>query len=359
MFGGALFLMPFGLWEAITSPPGDVTPAVLVGVLYSGALAAAIANVIVFNAIRLAGPTRVMSLMLLVPAGAVALGAVALGRARPARPGARGCRDRGRRVAPSPAGHHPVARPSAAILGTMTGSMTRDLPDPAPGIGVRSLPVPPLRPGQLPVAFLVDYDGTIARTDVSDALMAEFATAEWDAHIADRDAGRVGSRRLMAWEIGLVDAEPEALLAKAAAQPHDETFRSFAERALGAGIRVEIVSDGFGFFIEPALRTLGVGQLPVVTAETTFGPDGAQIAFPNGSEDCYVCGTCKRNRVLAHQAAGRAVVFIGDGESDRYAAGYSDVVFAKHALVRLCVENGWPFERWTESRRSTAGLSGS
>ncbi len=84
VFGGALFLMPFGLWEAVTSPPGDVTPAALVGVLYSGALAAAIANVIVFNAIRLVGPTRVMSLMLLVPAGAVALGAVAL--AEPVRP---------------------------------------------------------------------------------------------------------------------------------------------------------------------------------------------------------------------------------------------------------------------------------
>jgi 2,3-diketo-5-methylthio-1-phosphopentane phosphatase len=226
--------------------------------------------------------------------------------------------------------------------------MTTDLPDPPQGIRVRPLPVPPLRPGQPPLAFLVDYDGTIARTDVSDALMAEFVTAEWEAHVAEYDAGRAGSRRLMAWEIGLIDAGPEALLAKAAEQPHDETFRPFAELALGAGIPVEIVSDGFGFFIEPALRALGVGQLPVVTAETTFGPQGAQITFPNGGEDCYVCGTCKRNRVLAHQAAGRAVVFIGDGESDRYAAGYSDVVFAKHALVRLCVENGWPFERWTE-----------
>ena len=164
--------------------------------------------------------------------------------------------------------------------------MTRDLPDPPPGIGVRPLPVPPLRPGQPPLAFLVDYDGTIARTDVSDALMAEFVTAEWEAHVADYDAGRVGSRRLMAWEIGLIDAEPEALLAKAAAQPHDETFRPFAERALGAGIPVEIVSDGFGFFIEPALRALGVGQVPVVTAETTFGPGGARIDFPNGSPDC-------------------------------------------------------------------------
>ena len=39
---------------------------------------------------------------------------------------------------------------------------------------------------------------------------------------------------------------------------------------------------------------------------------------------------------------------MGDGESDRYAAGYADVVFAKRSLVRLCLENAWPFRRWTE-----------
>jgi hypothetical protein len=41
------------------------------------------------------------------------------------------------------------------------------------------------------------------------------------------------------------------------------------------------------------------------------------------------------------------VVFIGDGESDRYAAGYSDIVFAKRSLVRICEEANWSFERWT------------
>ena len=76
----------------------------------------------------------------------------------------------------------------------------------------------------------------------------------------------------------------------------------------------------------------------------------ASIAFPNGHPTCFVCGTCKRNRVLDHQAAGRAVVFIGDGESDRYAAGYSDIVLAKRSLVRICLEAGWPFQRWTEFR---------
>src|SRR5205085_10479166 len=109
---------------------------------------------------------------------------------------------------------------------------------------------------------------------------------------------------------------------------------------------IEIVSDGFGFFIQPALEALGVGELPVITASTTFEGQRASIAFPNGHPICLVCGTCKRNRVLAHQAAGRAVVFIGDGESDRYAAGYSDFVFAKRGLVAICEGYGWPYARW-------------
>jgi 2-hydroxy-3-keto-5-methylthiopentenyl-1-phosphate phosphatase len=117
---------------------------------------------------------------------------------------------------------------------------------------------------------------------------------------------------------------------------------------MAAGIPVEVVSDGFGFFIEPALVALGVGEIPVVTARTTFQGRRARIDYPNGHPTCLVCGTCKRQRVLEHQAAGRAVVFIGDGESDRYAAGYSDVVFAKRSLVRICLEAGWPFQRWTE-----------
>jgi 2-hydroxy-3-keto-5-methylthiopentenyl-1-phosphate phosphatase len=210
-----------------------------------------------------------------------------------------------------------------------------------------SHPVPPLAAGAPPIALLVDYDGTIAQTDVSDALMAEFVTDAWEAQVAEYDAGRIGSRGLMTWEVGLIRADPEALRAKAAAQPHDLSFVPFAERARAGGIPVEVVSDGFGFFIEPALAALGTGWIPVVTADTSFGPEGARIDFPNGNPTCLVCGTCKRDRVLAHQAAGRRVVFIGDGESDRYAAGYSDVVFAKHSLERFCEEQGWPYERWT------------
>ncbi|MBI2778032.1 MAG: haloacid dehalogenase-like hydrolase [Chloroflexi bacterium] len=216
----------------------------------------------------------------------------------------------------------------------------------------------PLRPGDPPLAILLDYDGTIALTDVSDTLMAEFVTAEWEAKAAEYDAGLSGSRRLMEWEVGLITAAPSALRDLAAAQPHDPGFAPLVRRAQAAGIPVEVVSDGFGFFIPGALADLGVGDVPVVSADTTFPPgERPRIAFPNGHPRCFVCGTCKRARVLAYQTSGRAVVFVGDGESDRYAAGYADVVFAKHALLRLCAENGWPFRRWTDFAEVDAWLA--
>ena len=217
-------------------------------------------------------------------------------------------------------------------------------------------PVQPLRPGDPPLAILVDYDGTIALTDVSDTVMAEHVPAIWESEAAAYDAGLMGSSRLMEIEMALVDAPRETLLATAAAQPHDPGFVPLVRRAQAAGVVVEVVSDGFGFFIAPALEALGVGELPVVTALTTFEGHRASIAFPNGHPTCLVCGTCKRNRVLAHQAAGRAVAFIGDGESDRYAAGYSDVVWAKRALIRICLEAGWEFRRWTEFSEIDAWL---
>jgi 2-hydroxy-3-keto-5-methylthiopentenyl-1-phosphate phosphatase len=232
--------------------------------------------------------------------------------------------------------------------------MSEDDEMPMPG---GAPPILPLEPWMPPLAILVDFDGTIALSDVSDTVMAEFVSADWEAEAAAYDAGLMGSRCLMTLEMAMVDADPADLLATAARQPHDPGFVPFVRRAQGAGIPVEVVSDGFGFFIEPALRSLGVEELPVITARTRFDGRRASIEYPNGHPSCFVCGTCKRQRVMDHQAAGRAVVFIGDGESDRYAAGYSDLVFAKRSLVRICIEAGWLFQRWTEFSEIEAWLT--
>ena len=86
--------------------------------------------------------------------------------------------------------------------------------------------------------------------------------------------------------------------------------------------------------------------VPVTTARTSWTTARPEITFPGGHPACFVCGTCKRERVRAHQAGGRVVVFVGDGTSDRYAAHHADVVFANGSLERWCCEVGWPHRSW-------------
>jgi drug/metabolite transporter (DMT)-like permease len=87
--GGALVLLPIGLAQLLAPgaldkvAAGRAVPMVL-AVAYSGLLAASLSNVIVFNGVRLLGPTRVITLQSFVPAMAVVLAFVFLGE--PIRP---------------------------------------------------------------------------------------------------------------------------------------------------------------------------------------------------------------------------------------------------------------------------------
>jgi len=145
-----------------------------------------------------------------------------------------------------------------------------DQPVRAQPVAAPAPPVEPVGPGDVPVAILVDYDGTVAMTDVSDTILAAHVSGAWEPEAAAYDAGLMGSRRLMDREVEMMDAPESVFLATAAAQPHDPGFVPFVQRARAAGIPVEVVSDGFGFFIEPALGAMGIGDVPVVSAVTTF-----------------------------------------------------------------------------------------
>jgi 2-hydroxy-3-keto-5-methylthiopentenyl-1-phosphate phosphatase len=211
-------------------------------------------------------------------------------------------------------------------------------------------------PGQPPIAVLVDFDGTIARGDVTAAVMranlAPGRALPWD------EGSRLTWPDMMRQAADRFPAEPARLLAAAARVPLDATFTALAARASAAGVAMEVVSDGFGFFIGSALERLGADWVPIASGDTRFGPARTRIEFPFGNPACSVCGTCKRSRVLAHQTAGRRVVFVGDGESDRYAAGYADVVFAKDGLVGICETSGIAYRPWASFDEVTAWLAG-
>jgi len=78
MVGGSLVLLLPGAYQAIDVDWAGVTADAWAGLLFSAFIPAGIANVVVFNAIRLLGPTRITAYQFLVPFMAVVMGAAFL-----------------------------------------------------------------------------------------------------------------------------------------------------------------------------------------------------------------------------------------------------------------------------------------
>jgi drug/metabolite transporter (DMT)-like permease len=81
---GTLFMAPIGIAQLATSDLSGFGLPVILAIIYSGTLAAGLANVIVFHGVKLLGPTRITAFQFLVPALAVVMAAVFL--AEPIRP---------------------------------------------------------------------------------------------------------------------------------------------------------------------------------------------------------------------------------------------------------------------------------
>lgn len=191
-------------------------------------------------------------------------------------------------------------------------------------------------------SILVDFDGTACLHDVAEHLLIRFGDPSWPEADAAWERGEIGAPDGLRWQAENLHASLEELLAFALEHcPMDPTFGPFVSWAQGLGVPVTLVSDGFGFYIEPLLEAHGITGVTVMTNEWA---DGA-MAFPFGHPECENCGTCKMVAVV--EAPG-PVAFVGEGVSDRYAALYADVTFAKDALVEHCRRDGVPYVPWQD-----------
>lgn len=183
-------------------------------------------------------------------------------------------------------------------------------------------------------------------------LLNRFDHPDWTAISEAYQRGDRTYRELLTEENAMLEGTREEMLAYVLDHcPMDPTFVPFAGWLREQGIPLTMVSDGSAFHIAPMLAAAGLADVPVVTNEFVFGPDErfAELAFPNAHPVCVGCGTCKMLAVTnAQSAAGRPVAFIGDGVSDRFAALYADVVFAKRELPAYCESAGVAYRPWTD-----------
>src|SRR5213075_2681501 len=194
----------------------------------------------------------------------------------------------------------------------------------------------------LPVgSILVDFDGTACLHDVAEHLLMRYGEPSWPSFDEAWARGDIGARDGIRAQAAMLSAPTDVLLDYALAHcPIDPTFAPFVGWSTSHGLPVTVVSDGFGFYVEPLLARAGVD----VRVITNTWRDG-DIFFENGHRECVGCGTCKMRAVLE---AERPVAFVGEGDSDRFGALYADIVFAKDALIDWCRRDGVPSVPWTD-----------
>jgi 2-hydroxy-3-keto-5-methylthiopentenyl-1-phosphate phosphatase len=122
-------------------------------------------------------------------------------------------------------------------------------------------------------------------------------------------------------------------------------FREFA-----ATHRPLVVTVGFRELIEPILARESI-ELELRSNSVDWTPRGWRPRF-RSEEPCAVCGEpCKRSALPAG-----AIVYVGDGFSDRCAALAADRVFAREGLARYLDSVGAAYEPFDDFRDVAAAL---
>jgi 2-hydroxy-3-keto-5-methylthiopentenyl-1-phosphate phosphatase len=194
-----------------------------------------------------------------------------------------------------------------------------------------------------------DFDGTITTVDVGDEICRRGAPEAFAEFARRWDAGEFTLLEGQAWVWPRVPLTRPELLARV-----DEVarfrpgFEAFFEAAARRAVPFSVASNGFADYIDHVFARIPAPAPRVFANRFEFLPEGGlRAVFPFVERyGCGACGVCKANIIKELKASGHRVAFIGDGSSDRHAAGHADHTFAVRggSFERHLREVGAPFE---------------
>ncbi len=212
-----------------------------------------------------------------------------------------------------------------------------------------------------------DFDGTVARQDIGNALFTHFA-GDVAHDIAQRYVrGEITAREcLLAEATAAGNISPDELSLLVGQYAVDEHFREFKEFCAAKRIPLTILSDGLDFYIERVLHQNDLGDCIFYGNHLEFaegeGGTTMRISFPYADSECHFCGNCKRNHMLTLSGNEDIIVYVGDGISDRCPVQYADIVFAKKSLIKYCQEANisyFEFSTFADVQRRLESILGS
>lgn len=199
----------------------------------------------------------------------------------------------------------------------------------------------------LPVAprvqLFIDFDGTIAPDEPTDAMFEAFAGPGWKALEREVEEGTRTASDCAARQIAMIDASKEELEGFLATRRIDPDFAAFVRHARSNRLGLLVVSDGFDLVIRTMLANAGL-ELPLVANAMALNEDGRwQASFPYQRRDCAMgLGNCKCSHMAGAAKSRPLKVMVGDGRSDFCIAEKCDLVLAKGRLAQRCQERGVP-----------------
>lgn len=202
---------------------------------------------------------------------------------------------------------------------------------------------------QLSYIVFTDFDGTITRADIGDAMFHVFGNPE-ECVDAFRDSldGKITAQESWRRSCATIESLSRSTFASfAASQQIDADFHSFVRYCSEKSIPINILSDGFDAYISHILQREELSQLPFYSNELIFESDGKITPrFPYTDAECIECANCKRNHLLTKSSDDQVIVYIGNGYSDQCPVRYADIVFAKTALLSYCERENITYHRF-------------
>lgn len=187
--------------------------------------------------------------------------------------------------------------------------------------------------------IFMDFDGTVAKTDVGEAIFTKYGDMKKVSKIIDdllSDA--ITSREAWIQLCNSVEEVNKDELDNFIDQiPVEETFYNFSNYCANKNIELIIVSDGFDYYINRILKKNNLAGIKVFANNLIIDNNGKLIpSFPYYHENCRSSANCKQIHIINNSSDEDFTVFIGDGNSDKDSVHFVDFIFAKDGLLKYC-----------------------
>jgi 2-hydroxy-3-keto-5-methylthiopentenyl-1-phosphate phosphatase len=208
--------------------------------------------------------------------------------------------------------------------------------------------------------IFIDFDGTISE-DIGESIFLKFGKEEKvKRFIKDLLTDKISSKDFWIFVCDSIPKIDKKELDKFIDGFNvNPGFRDFYMFCNENGIELFILSDGFDYYIERILKKERLKDIKYYSNRLRIINNKLVPSFPYLDIDFPNSANCKRNHIINNSSEDEYTVFIGDGNSDKYAVPYCDFIFAKNDLLKFCEREKisyFPFNNFDDVKQTMMKL---